>query len=68
MSNDEQELLDENEPITRREFHKEGAHLRDEIDCLYKSIVTLGERIEDYKKENEELKGIVRQISNRVLD
>ena len=60
--------IDENSPVTKKEFWRERASLGDEIDNCYRSIVRLSERIEDLVKENKTLKDMLKAVGKRVLD
>lgn len=55
-------------PISRKEFQKEGAFLRDELDKLFRSIATLGEHCEELRKELIELRSTTKLLSKKVLD
>lgn len=60
--------IDENTPVTKKEFWRERASLGDEIDRNYRSIVSLAERLDQMKKENENMRTLLKIISKRVLD
>ena len=55
-------------PISRKEFQKEGAFLRDELDRLFRSIATLGGRCEELRNELVELRSTTKLLSKKVLD
>lgn len=60
--------IDENSYVTHKDFWREGASLRDEMDRLHRSQATMGERLEELRKENASLKQFLTDVAKRFLD